>query len=203
LPHIFGKLGESSMQPLMDLVNDEGRPRIARSAAVRGLRFVAEYHPEFRESVVVFLTQFMENAVENQLEFNATLLVELMDLKAVEAAESIERAFSQNLIDVGMCGDWESVRKELGVPGLGLPMPETPYNSFKELRDKLNVNGAIDALARHVNKSIVKNALALPKDLVYSPKAVPSLVSNKKVGRNDPCACGSGKKYKKCCGRLA
>ncbi|MGC9022270.1 MAG: SEC-C metal-binding domain-containing protein, partial [Dissulfurimicrobium sp.] len=21
------------------------------------------------------------------------------------------------------------------------------------------------------------------------------------VGRNDPCPCGSGKKYKKCCGR--
>ncbi|MGN1107677.1 MAG: SEC-C metal-binding domain-containing protein, partial [Huintestinicola sp.] len=23
----------------------------------------------------------------------------------------------------------------------------------------------------------------------------------KKVGRNDPCPCGSGKKYKNCCGR--
>lgn len=26
-------------------------------------------------------------------------------------------------------------------------------------------------------------------------------VKNKKIGRNDPCPCGSGKKYKKCCGR--
>ena len=24
-----------------------------------------------------------------------------------------------------------------------------------------------------------------------------------KVGRNDPCPCGSGKKYKKCCGAVA
>ncbi|MGB2726911.1 MAG: SEC-C metal-binding domain-containing protein [Halobacteriota archaeon] len=24
----------------------------------------------------------------------------------------------------------------------------------------------------------------------------------KKIGRNDPCPCGSGKKYKKCCGRI-
>ncbi len=30
------------------------------------------------------------------------------------------------------------------------------------------------------------------------PKTV---VNKKKVGRNDPCPCGSGKKYKKCCGR--
>ena len=26
-------------------------------------------------------------------------------------------------------------------------------------------------------------------------------VTEKKVGRNDPCPCGSGKKYKKCCGK--
>ena len=29
----------------------------------------------------------------------------------------------------------------------------------------------------------------------------PARVAGKKVGRNDPCPCGSGKKFKKCCGR--
>jgi preprotein translocase subunit SecA len=29
----------------------------------------------------------------------------------------------------------------------------------------------------------------------------PAASGNKKVGRNDPCPCGSGKKYKHCCGR--
>jgi len=28
-----------------------------------------------------------------------------------------------------------------------------------------------------------------------------SVVSVKKIGRNDPCPCGSGKKYKHCCGK--
>jgi preprotein translocase subunit SecA len=32
------------------------------------------------------------------------------------------------------------------------------------------------------------------------PKADPVRREGKKVGRNDPCPCGSGKKYKKCCG---
>ena len=31
-------------------------------------------------------------------------------------------------------------------------------------------------------------------------KNTPFVRSEKKVGRNDPCMCGSGKKYKKCCG---
>jgi preprotein translocase subunit SecA len=31
---------------------------------------------------------------------------------------------------------------------------------------------------------------------------IQTIVRNQpKVGRNDPCPCGSGKKYKKCCGR--
>ena len=30
---------------------------------------------------------------------------------------------------------------------------------------------------------------------------VPYYREEPKVGRNDPCPCGSGKKYKKCCGR--
>jgi uncharacterized protein len=29
----------------------------------------------------------------------------------------------------------------------------------------------------------------------------PSFEGGTKVGRNDPCVCGSGKKFKKCCGR--
>ena len=34
--------------------------------------------------------------------------------------------------------------------------------------------------------------------LLNPPKTV---VAEKKIGRNDPCSCGSGKKYKKCCGK--
>jgi SWIM/SEC-C metal-binding protein len=34
--------------------------------------------------------------------------------------------------------------------------------------------------------------------LLNTPKTVKV---EKKIGRNDPCPCGSGKKYKKCCGK--
>ncbi len=33
-------------------------------------------------------------------------------------------------------------------------------------------------------------------------KSQPMVRETPKVGRNEPCPCGSGKKYKKCCGRL-
>ena len=35
---------------------------------------------------------------------------------------------------------------------------------------------------------------------VYVDGVTPDIGSSGKIGRNDPCSCGSGKKYKKCCG---
>ena len=39
------------------------------------------------------------------------------------------------------------------------------------------------------------------KNMVMDQKRSHTFVADKKVGRNDPCPCGSGKKYKHCCGR--
>ena len=39
------------------------------------------------------------------------------------------------------------------------------------------------------------------KELYKEQKKSGTVVKEKKVGRNDPCPCGSGKKYKFCCGK--
>ncbi len=41
------------------------------------------------------------------------------------------------------------------------------------------------------------------KKLYLEQKRSGTIVKGPKIGRNDPCPCGSGKKYKKCCGRNA
>ena len=41
------------------------------------------------------------------------------------------------------------------------------------------------------------------KRLYREQKESGTIRKGKKIGRNDPCPCGSGKKYKKCCGRNA
>lgn len=39
------------------------------------------------------------------------------------------------------------------------------------------------------------------KEIVKAYKKSKTVVKGKKIGRNEPCPCGSGKKYKHCCGR--
>ena len=42
-----------------------------------------------------------------------------------------------------------------------------------------------------------------PQEKIASkPLIVEQIKSGKKIGRNEPCPCGSGKKFKHCCGAL-
>ena len=48
-------------------------------------------------------------------------------------------------------------------------------------------------------KNIISDARR--KELYLQQKKSGTIVKDKKIGRNDPCTCGSGKKYKHCCGK--
>ena len=49
--------------------------------------------------------------------------------------------------------------------------------------------------------SMMSQVAGRPVRAVRNPAAAPGAAATPAVGRNDPCPCGSGKKYKKCCGR--
>ena len=71
----------------------------------------------------------------------------------------------------------------------------TPYQVAKLTRTQTSLirmhRDLVDALAAVREAFQQKLSRALDKHL--APASAP------KVGRNDPCPCGSGKKYKKCC----
>lgn len=57
----------------------------------------------------------------------------------------------------------------------------------------------IDVTAPNRNPPQSASSSAPPSSVL--PPVSPIVSSESKPGRNDPCPCGSGKKYKKCCGR--
>ena len=57
---------------------------------------------------------------------------------------------------------------------------------------------AIPQEKRHLEMGIDGNPVPLVNFLPDLNKT--TIVSDKKIGRNEPCPCGSGKKHKKCCG---
>ena len=83
-------------------------------------------------------------------------------------------------------------------------MPQTL--SFGPNIRKALAEGSMDAeeLRRGIMEADLPSEqlrLSLLKELAEAAPAKPVGEKKPKIGRNDPCPCGSGKKYKKCCGR--
>ena len=74
------------------------------------------------------------------------------------------------------------------------------YELFDAMLEKIDHDITIFLLKAEIRqnverKQVNKEAKTNDKETVKQPKRV------KKIGRNDPCPCGSGKKYKQCCGK--
>ena len=191
-PHALAWIGPASMAPLRDYLADERHGVYPRVCAAGGLRELAKRHEELRGEVVKALGEALSRFEQADETFNGLIISDLLDLKATEAAELIERAHAADAVDTTVCGNWETVRKELGVEGLGLVPEELATQKWF---------WALDDQADQDDEDVLlpDGSPLLPDDLAEAP-ALP-LQPARKVGRNDPCPCGSGKKYKKCCWR--
>ena len=87
----------------------------------------------------------------------------------MEAAPVIGRAFAAERVDLCIQGDWEDVQLSLGV-----------LVERRTSRPQLKFSGLFDPWLS-------------PDEEAQAPRT-----PDKKLGRNDPCWCGSGKKYKHC-----
>ena len=123
--------------------------------------------------------------------------------------DALDRYWKEHLLSM------DHLRDGIGLRGYGQKDPKQEYKRegfllFQQLIDGIR-DAAVRALFRVQLRSEVREQEFQHKDetanLQYSgsgataeAKAEPKRRVAPKVGRNDPCPCGSGKKYKKCCG---
>ena len=92
---------------------------------------------------------------------------------------------------LALCGD------ENGESLLNIT-PDEEEDRFMEEAGEL-IPACVTAIAAYWRgKGPKQISMPLPSGSSTKPARTPT-----KVGRNDPCPCGSGKKYKKCCGKAA
>ncbi len=95
----------------------------------------------------------------------------------------------------------EQLRQVIGLRSYGQrdPLVEYKKEAFS-LFENLLVKLKNDLVKILINLTIVNNVVnTKPKQ---SPSRIDPKYIGKKMSRNEPCFCGSGKKYKYCCGRL-
>lgn len=105
----------------------------------------------------------------------------------------------------------DQLRQGIGLRSYGQTNPVKAYEKegfdmFEEMNK--SIQEEVLKLLFNVEKPERMERKAVSKNMTESGGEEPAsrtVVKSKaeKVGRNDPCPCGSGKKYKKCCGKLS
>ena len=181
LPQIFALIGPAAIPALEAFLGDDGVDVTCRMSIPECLVHLARSLPAERDICVGMLVRTLENFATNDPELNAIVIWGLMDLKATEAIGLIRRAFAENRVELQVVGDVEDVEMEMGLRA----ERSTPPPRLGLFR---GVSGSEGSLAEPDSDEIYDWALG------NAP-----IRRGPKVGRNDPCPCGSGKKYKKCC----
>ncbi len=140
------------------------------------------------------------------------LLGEVLPKNGEETMRSRYSAFVTGQIQYLIDSHHPDTRKELNVDELGQWSKEAEWESLKILKTTSlsKDEEEVEFICRYSLNSKVQNHHELStfkkdksqKWFFYDGKLINDTVvrSAPKIGRNDPCSCGSGKKFKKCCG---
>ncbi len=124
--------------------------------------------------------------------------------------QEFERAITLRMIDslwVDHISAMEHLKEGIMLRGYGQVNPLQAYTMegfdlFENLLNRIDENIAAFLLKANIEQNTERKQtiVGIANDGKEKVKQKPKK-AEKKVGRNDPCPCGSGKKYKQCCGK--
>ena len=128
-----------------------------------------------------------------------------------EVANNFERFINLKVIDdawIEHINSMEHLREGIGLRGYAQVNPLQAYalegyEIFEKMLDNIDANITNLLMRVEIKQTIAprKAPQGQTNDGKESLKSTPKVNEKKKIGRNDPCPCGSGKKYKQCCGK--
>jgi hypothetical protein len=184
----YAAMGEPAIEPLAKALMDGDEDTYYRAGAGSALAEIGDQHPELRDRVITVIEQALLLEQEDKAAV-ALLITNLLDLDARDSLPIIEKAFQEERVDLSVV-QMPEVEEHFELPVV------TPYVDWRKLPEFAGV-----ADEDYEDWSEESPLSPLPPIEDDEPREVQiPFVAAEKVGRNDPCPCGSGKKYKKCCG---
>ena len=189
-----------------DIVQDLDIDMYVRWSATKTYIYLVRDELISRERAIDALQDDFNYCLEkDDFKLLAPIICELGDLAAESSLETIRSAYQRNLVDElvvhlafiesQIAAGEKTVNRELGYcKPTGMPDTIAELSHWAAFREtpprRAKVNPAPTAIPRpHLSTSTSSE----PSEFATTVR------SGQKVGRNDPCPCGSGKKFKRCC----
>lgn len=224
VPQLMVKLLKGNPEPLHQYLKEPNNYLYLRTVAGYTLVWMARKDAGLRNKILEIFKDLFHYFIENQEdesitnpEFVGFLICDAMDLDASGLEPDIKALYENHLVAEWVAGDWESVKKDLKkrpriVAYDTLSLSERYKNWIEYYNNVSETQNQPNHSEQHWRTSswdftIMQEKLAemdrdgfYDDDDDYYDDDKPEPAVSTKIGRNEPCPCGSGKKYKRCCG---
>jgi hypothetical protein len=182
--------GEDAIEPLKEFTKDETLEHFARGTATTALVFLSRNKPSYKNGVVKHLIELLNTTYD--ITFASLIVQDLARFHDISVMPEIHRAFKEDrIMEIFMTEEDVESR---------IKGSDNHHDIKRHTRDPLDhfSRESIESLDDHSWKPEDEDFAWLGEDDPES-EMDDEIIKREKIGRNEPCPCGSGKKYKKCC----
>ena len=195
---ILAAVCDGDLEPIKRLVVNRDADEFSRGVAVAALALLGVWGEVPSKTTVDYFAWLAREGLEREPSYVwSALATESADIEALAVFPELRRAYDEGLIDPQHVGRSELDDVEASPRGKFLERMKDRYPPIDNVAKATSWWARFEGLAS--NRRAEELAMAAPGELDDRPAA--PYRAPQKVGRNEPCPCGSGKKHKKCCGR--
>ncbi|WP_305067277.1 DUF1186 domain-containing protein [Mesonia aestuariivivens] len=202
--------GENNLEQFFNFLKTPNLYSLSKAYISEGITFLAKEKPELRENIQshykdLLLYFIAEKENENLIDEEAygLIIADIIDLKMEELLPEITELYQLNLVCESVNGDLDTLKedfKDLKPIEEQAELPKANIfekykiwkTDFEDYLEREFEDDDFDIMDNLFNEEEFQRLIMHNED--ESP-----IEKQKEPGRNDPCPCGSGKKYKKCC----
>lgn len=203
--------GPAATQMVIDLLNDQDAYEFTRFVSTEMLAAIAFQHPGERERILEALRALLPPLGEDgdlalppgnrRQDIWTWVASALADLRDTVSQPQVVALYKRGLIDDSVMGGLEDYLAKFE-PDAHPPLAASYQYDILKTYEGLHQQAAWEAKWRAKAAQPMPTPSALQTVSDSQPTQREQRIrSKKKVGRNEPCPCGSGRKYKHCCGK--
>nr|WP_019537154.1 DUF1186 domain-containing protein [Paenibacillus ginsengihumi] len=197
---ILASVYSDDITPVQKIIENEELDEFIRGQGLHALSILVLHGRLEREWVIDYFRGLLEEKCSEEYPtFNAQIISSLADLYGQEAYDVMKRAYEKQLVDTMMI-ELDDVERILKMPMDVVLENHRKDHHFQFVEDTIKELEWWACFEQERKKPPLLSKVWTNKDNIY-PKPTNPAIKVEKIGRNDPCTCGSGKKYKKCCGK--
>jgi hypothetical protein len=202
---LLASVCSGDLEPIKRLILNREANESCRGQAIEALAILVAWNERTQGEVSDYFGWLAREGLEREPNHVwGCLACASLDIEAIAAFDDLRRAGQAGLIDESFVGLEELDEAEAELRGLQLERFRRSQSRFEDIVKETSWWCEYHKDIGDVQEEDLPDFdLGLDEDIepMENLEAAQPYIAPPKVGRNEPCPCGSGKKYKKCCGR--